>query len=271
MQALTKLISIAIVLVAAMAVGCPLAATAATKTICVGIVVDARSLDGPVSADCATVRDGSTGYDVLRAAGHTVEFRRDGLICTIDDRPADGCAGTDASHFWAYFHRAAGSSNWQYSNEGSTTYRPDNNETEGWVWRDGNDAKPANVPYRTICPQVSSPSPSPSIHRSPTSSPTEQPTRPASGAAAAAATPPPHDRSARHERQRTKETSTASPVVDSPSLAATPIASRSPRIAVSSVGSDGSSSPPYGLIAGAVVVVGLGGVAAVRWRRRGVD
>ena len=51
---------------------------------------------------------GATGVDVLEAGGHTVGFRHDGLVCTIDGLPKTGCAAVDDTHYWAYFHRAPG-------------------------------------------------------------------------------------------------------------------------------------------------------------------
>jgi MYXO-CTERM domain-containing protein len=246
-------------------VALPAAPVTAAKTICVGLVVDARSLDGPMSAKCTTVPDGSSGYDVLRAGGHTVGFRNDGIICTIDNRPSDGCAAVDAMHYWAYFHREPGSSSWSYSNEGATTYKPENEETEGWVWRDGDMAKPENVPYSTICPQTASPTPKP----------TPQPTSksPVTHAVAAPSTTPTGvttkkpSRAVHHTKRHVRHrgpTATAGP---------TTTASSSPPVTVAAVNSQSSddSGPPWGVIVGAVVVVGLGGAATLRWRRRGVE
>ena len=263
MFVLSKLGRLSISLLAVAGVALPATPAPAAKTICVGLVVDARSLDGPVSTKCTTVPDGSTGYDVLRAAGHTVGFRQDGIICTIDSRPSDGCAATDAMHYWAYFHREPHSSSWSYSNEGATTYKPENGETEGWVWRDGDMAKPSNVAYTTICPQTSSPTPRPSVtHVSPTSTPTT---------AATAQSPPaalPSKGAGRHKHHpaavRPRATPSPTPTTDTTSSPPVTIA------AVDSTSSDGSG-PPWGLIAGAVVVAGVAGAAALRWRRRGVE
>lgn len=256
-----KLARVAIVAVAVAGVAAPSAPAAAAKTICVGVVVDARWLDGPVSADCATVADGSTGYDVLKAAGHTVGFRQDGLICTIDNRPTDGCSKTDALHYWAYFHREPTSSSWSYSNEGATTYKPDNGETEGWVWRDGDMATPKDVPYTTICPQTSSPTPRPSTtHASPATaspSPTIGTTAPSPAAV--------HRVHRRTERKRH---------TPSPSTSPTATTSVSPPVTVAAVNTkphNGSSAPPWGLIAGVAAIGVIGGAAAWQVRRRGSD
>jgi hypothetical protein len=260
-----KLARIAIAAVAAAGVVTPTAPVAAATTICVGLVVDARPLGGPVSADCATVPGGSTGYDVLRAAGHTVGFRHDGLICTIDNRPADGCAATDAQHYWAYFHRKPQSSSWSYSNEGATTYQPDNGATEGWVWRNGDSATPKDVPYTTICPKTASPTPRPS---SPPPSASAQPTRSAhpQPVARTTKTTSPTAATRRSSHQRRSERRTTPPAVDpSPTSTAATVA------AITSKPGNGSSGPPWGLIAGAAVIAVFGGAAAGRWRHRGTE
>ena len=111
----------------------PAVPSSAARQICVAVVVDFRTLGGSVASTCAKVPDGTTGTQVLKAAGHTMTFRSDGLICTIDGQPAQGCSATDSSHYWAYWHRPAGSSTWQYSSEGSGTYQPANNSSDGWV------------------------------------------------------------------------------------------------------------------------------------------
>ena len=252
-----KLSRVAIVAVAVAGVVAPTAPAAATKTICVGLVVDARPLGGPAAAQCTTVPDGSTGYDVLRSAGHHVGFRQDGIICTIDNRPADGCAKTDALHYWAYFHREPKSSSWSYSNEGATTYKPDNGETEGWVWRDGDMATPKDVPYSAICPQSSSPSPSPR--------PTATHATPAAETTASTTPSPPAVQPRHRHAKRQKHTASPTPT------ATTAATTSSPPVTIAAVSSkphDGSSGPPWGLILGAAAVVGIGGAAGWQWRRR---
>jgi hypothetical protein len=266
---LTKLGRIALALAAVAGAALPAAPVAAAKTICVGLVVDARSLGGELSTDCTTVPDGSTGYDVLKAAGHTVGFRQDGLICTIDNRPADGCEATDAIHYWAYFHREAHASSWSYSSEGATTYQPDNGESEGWVWRNGDMAKPANVPYSTICPQAASPHPSAARstqsarpRATPSASQSPANTAPTTVSRSSAPTPSRPSRPARqHSPSATTQPAHEVPATTSPTAVA----------AITSPNSDGSSGPPWGLLLGLVVIAGLGGAAAFVWRRRSAE
>ncbi|MBV9486372.1 MAG: hypothetical protein JO246_09970, partial [Frankiaceae bacterium] len=179
--------------------------TASGSTICVALVVDGRNLGGGVSSACATVKKGATGVDVLRAEGHSVGFRQDGLICTIDNLPSSGCADVDDTHYWAYFHRAPGATSWTYSTEGASTYQPSNTSTEGWVYRDGGSlTPPENVPYASICKPKPTPKPAPSNTKSSKPKPRPIPTtsqshrRHHAGPTAATSTPVPTATSDQH-------------------------------------------------------------------------
>ena len=147
------------------------AARAATQPICVGVVVDFADLGGGTDASCAKVPAGSSGSEVLTAAGHRVTFDPrygDDFVCAIDGEPAGGCDSVDSSHFWAYYHRAPGSTAWHYSAEGPGTYEPADGSSEGWIYNDGQDPPPVppDVGYRSMCPQTASPAPSPTpTHR----------------------------------------------------------------------------------------------------------
>ena len=245
-----------------------------STTICVGLVVDGRALGSDVSTSCAKVAKGATGIDVLQAAGHTIGFRRDGLICTIDGLPADGCAGVDDSHYWAYFHRAAGSATWAYSTEGAATYQPANGATEGWVYDDGTANTPKNVPQTTICPPAtSSPSPSPTHPEHPTTHPKSTSSAPPTGNAATT-TPSGSATSA----PRTGGHHTPSPHAEPSSPTATPSSTHAPADpsaspSTTSAALAGSVTPAHpghggaGLILGMIVVLGLGALAIVRFRR----
>jgi hypothetical protein len=261
---LNKLGRLSIAALVVTGVALPAAPVAAAKTICVGLVVDARPAGGPMSAKCTTVPDGSTGYDVLRAGGHTVGFRNDGIICTIDNRPSQGCGTTDATHYWAYFHREPGSTSWSYSNEGATTYKPGNSETEGWVWRNGDMAKPQNVPYSTICPQTASPTPRPTVTH-------EQHVRATPTATSAPIPAPRHSSAVQPSASPHKRK--PHPARTIRTVAPTSSATSSPPVSIAAVNRSKSdrSGAPWGLIVGLLAVVGLGGAAALQWRRRGAD
>lgn len=128
-------------------------AAAATSggTICVGLLVDATSVGGRRSTGCAKVPAGSNGIDVLEAAGHSVTTQDNGgFVCAIDGVPASGCSANDDSHYWAYWHRAAGAGSWTYSSEGAASYRPAAGSTDGWVYDNGSSRRPGTVGQ--LCP-----------------------------------------------------------------------------------------------------------------------
>lgn len=271
--ALTSVVAVAAMAGAAGAT----AAQASSGTICVALVVDGTPLGSNVSTSCATVRKGATGVDVLEAAGHTLGYRSsDGLICTIDGLPKAGCSAVDDSHFWAYFHRAPGATSWTYSTEGAGTYRPANAATEGWVYRDGTKATPANVPYRQICKTVPTKSPSPTPTRQPTHHPTAAPTphhhrhvaspsaspRPSVTASLHRShRPAPPHANRRPHRQHRQQAKPASAPAPTPTISPTSAA----LVGGTTSGTSGGSST--GLIVGVVAVVVLGGAAAYRFRR----
>jgi hypothetical protein len=234
-------------------------------TICVALVVDGRSLGSNVTTTCAKVPKGSTGVDVLEAGGHSVSFRNDGLLCTIDGLPKSGCAGVDDTHYWAYFHRAPGSTKWVYSSEGASTYQPVNDSTEGWVYDNGKSLTPENVPYSQICTTKTSPKPttSPSPHRSATPPPAS-----ATATSTPATTPTPTpSHSRRHRSPRPHHSS--SPVGPTSAISA----SSSPRASTTSAALAGAIKPPANhhgwldLLIGLIVVAAVGIAALVRFRR----
>jgi cell division septation protein DedD len=238
------------------------AAAAPAKTaakICVALVVDGRSLGSDVTTSCAKVSKGATGVDVLEAGGHTVGFRSDGLLCTIDGLPKGGCKTVTDTHYWAYFHRAPGSTKWVYSTEGASSYEPANDSTEGWVYDNGTAVTPENVPYAQICKPKASPSPTPRSSGTPTShqtaaAPTKTPSPPTT-------TPTAHPSptaSHRHRSSRSPKTS-ATQVATSPSPSSGAL--------VGAVAPASNHHSWLGLLIGLVVVAALGVAAAIRFRR----
>jgi hypothetical protein len=146
----------------------PMPTTSAAQTICVALVVDFQALHGPVDSGCTRVPPGSTGYDVLRAGGHSFQVCSNGIIGTIDGKPANGCQIKDDNHFWGYWHRKPGSRTWTFSSYGAAAYHPGEGSTEGWVWENGSTTPPANVPYPAGCHTASTtPSASPSPRATP--------------------------------------------------------------------------------------------------------
>lgn len=255
------------------------AATSSHPTICVALVVDARSIGSDVSTSCAKVPKGASGLAVLQAGGHRVSFRADGLLCTIDGLPKSGCADIDDSHYWAYFHRAPGSTNWVYSSEGPASYQPVNDSTEGWVYDNGKALTPENVPYRRICTTPATPtaSASASVSARPSSTaPTGPPThasRPSSSprATVTSTSPAPHHppgaAGGRHHRHppAVAAAATSPATTDLPSSGSSPLPSSVPLTGGTDTSSHGSGR--IGLLLGVLVVVALGVAAFLRSRR----
>jgi hypothetical protein len=233
----------------------------AATTICVALVVDGRALGSDVSTSCATVAKGATGVDVLQAGGHTVGFRSDGLLCTIDGLPKGGCESVNDTHYWAYFHRAPGSTKWVYSTEGASSYEPANDSTEGWVYDNGTALTPQNVPYAQICKPKATPSPTPH----PSDTPTSHRTAAAPTQTSSPPTTKPTPTASRHRRspQPRKTASSAAQVAVK--------ASASPATTSGALaGAVAPASNHHGwldLLIGLAVVVALGAAAAVRFRR----
>lgn len=234
----------------------------ASSTICVALVVDDADLGGGVHTSCAKVPAGATGYDVLRAGGHTFTVCSNGVLGTIDGKPADGCHVKDNSHYWSYWHRAPGASAsaWTYSDEGAGTYQPRNMSTEGWAWQNGASRKPSAVPYSSICRPAATPSPTatqrpPSHHavtspaatvRPATGSPTPRPKTPHLHASAAAS---------------------SAPSTNALSASAPTSTGASTRPAVAAPHPHSASGPPAALLAGVGLAAAIGAGAFVLQRR----
>jgi hypothetical protein len=250
----------------------PMAAApaAAEDKICVALVVDYGDLGAGVDSDCVTVAAGSSGEQVLRAK-HSVGFRpnQPGFVCTIDGWPREGCGASTGEHYWAYFHRAPGSSSWTYSTSGASGYRPANRSTEGWVWLTRDDQKPADVAYSSICTPTATPThaPEPTATRptrdrhtattDPTSDATADPVGTTTGDR------PRHRASATPTGQTRRRPSAATSLA--PALTITP--STTATAAPLAADPGGGAGAPYGLAAGAAVVLGVGAAAAYRARR----
>ncbi len=228
------------------------------QTICVGVVVDARSLGGGLDSGCATVADGATGTKVLIAAGHTLTFRRDGVLCMIDGLPKEGCGRTDSSHYWSYWHRAPGGSTWTYSTQGPGTYRPADRSTEGWVWQSGGSegsSPPPDVGYDTACPPRTA---------TPTAT-SSSPPAPAAAQVTATATSPPAPAQTPASATPSSAPPSAAPSPPSAPPSATPSLTTSRATASGAASSSGGF--PVGLVVGLATVVLVGGGAAARNRR----
>ncbi|HVU60998.1 MAG TPA: hypothetical protein VHA79_06765 [Mycobacteriales bacterium] len=239
-----------------------------TTTICVGLIIDSHAIGGSVSDRCVNVRAGATGVGVLEAAGHSVTFRRDGLLCTIDGVPSSGCDDIDNTHYWAYFHRAPDATTWSYSNDNMSTYKPVNRSTEGWVYDNGTALTPTNVPAGQMCAGLLKPSRSPAPQPTKTHRAATHPRSPSASPKGSAprSMPPTSTPTKSHRRHHPASSAapTASDASATPSIETSPSATAA---AGDTAGTSGGGSAT-GVIAAAAVVAVIAGATVVGARRR---
>ncbi|HET7529806.1 MAG TPA: hypothetical protein VFJ98_02490 [Mycobacteriales bacterium] len=264
----------------AVLVGPPATGAQAQSTICVALVVDSSALGGDVDNGCTRVPSGATGYDVLRAGGHSWQVCDNGIIGEIDGRPANGCQVKDNNHFWGYWHRKPGSRTWTFSSYGAGYYHPGEGSTDGWVWEDGTTSPPADVAYPAGChspPSSPTPTPAPSTSSAGPAPHAGGGTAPAATHAPAAASPPAGSTTgarstrsdARHRRGSRTARSSARPTATDPTAAAPTSPPAAPTVEAvhrtRSADGSGSPAPALAAVAGAAL---LGAGAWWRSRRR---
>jgi hypothetical protein len=137
---------------------------AAASDVYVAVVVQFGSGAGapaPVVA-CVKVPQGSTDADALAAAvgQSNVGYSNSGLLCAIDNFPANGVANCTATsnqdyYYWSYWHGATGT--WSYANNGPAEQLASTGDVQGWRFQDPGPAgpsapAPSTAPsYATIC------------------------------------------------------------------------------------------------------------------------
>lgn len=245
----------------AMSAGIAAPARASTQ-ICVALVVDFTAFGGNVDTTCAHVTKGSSGSDVLTSA-HKVTFDPrygNDFVCAIDGVPANGCHGVDNTHYWAYYHRAPGSSTWQISNEGAGTYEPANASSEGWVYDNGdsNAPQPKNVPFPPNCRAATTSTTVASRSPSPTAAP---PTRPSATTPRPSPSPTPvrSTPSKTHLPDVTSPNPVTTMSVGPPSPSTTPVAIRAPHPSGRGI--------PWTTLGGVAAAVAIGLAAWMRAKR----
>lgn len=266
------------------------------------VVVDRGS---GAAARCATVGQGSTGLDALRAAGHDVRLDG-GFVCAIDGLPATGCGNrpSEGSAYWRYWHAPPGGA-WSYSQVGAGGYRlPSRCAVEGWVW---SDSPSSNTPPSVGAPQVlceapttttappttARPASAPPSTTGSASAPSPAGTPPAAGSSSASggaaapgvaadsaasdpsvvagsqgATAEVHDATTVPDAAEAPDGdgSTSSPEADV-GTADDADGDRVEAAAGSPVASSGEPAPPWGLAIGVLLIAGVGGGAWWRSRR----
>jgi hypothetical protein len=123
-----------------------------------GEVTELGPRPGDVETACVPWTDGFKGGYALRDAGFTMRFGPSGLLCAINEYPANGCGERTGQqyYYWSYWKAGPGESSWGYSTTGAATpIRA--GVTEGWRFVKGagsaNDPRPRHAPdHEAICP-----------------------------------------------------------------------------------------------------------------------
>ena len=141
----------------------------ASGQVCLGVVVDDGNGPAPTTQS-AQVAPGSSDLDAMNVAGDTVTQNNAGLVCAIDNYPANGlqnCLGTAGGlyYYWSYWQGDPYTNTWTYGEVGPAEHTVSDGQTyvEGWRYQDpGPDnpsaTKPAVTPaaaFAQACPGVS--------------------------------------------------------------------------------------------------------------------
>ena len=255
---------------------------------------------------CVPVPSSGDDADALAAAvgGNNVAYAGSGLLCAIDNYPANGVqncgqsAGSGDYDYWSYWHGSTGS--WVYASNGPAEQSASNpaDDVEGWRFQlnepaNQSDPVPSVTPsYAQICNASTEVAPAQSSSAPPTTTTTATASAPAVTPTTARTTPgavvPPTPTTAPNTRSKSVGASTSTSTTESASggTASTTTpgdpskteggghgSSDAHRAAEASPASDkspggGSSSSLLSLILVGAVVAALGGFALFRWRRR---
>jgi hypothetical protein len=132
------------------------------------------------------VGDPTSGLAAMRSAGFIPAFSPSGLVCQINGKP-DVCPRTPpTTAYWSYWHATPGGS-WTYSSIGAGSYNPAPGAVEGWSF--GAGQPPSIAPPAAVAP-APAPGPAPpssSPPAAPQPSPSRQGTSPAPGSKSATA------------------------------------------------------------------------------------
>jgi hypothetical protein len=267
----------------------------------VAVVVDFGSGSSMSSVSkCVPVASSAHDADALAAAvgSGNVAYNNSGLLCAIDDYPANGVqncgqsVGSGDYDYWSYWHGSTGS--WVYANNGPAeqSVASPANDVEGWRFQTDEPDNPSDPPpavassYAQICnASTEVPPPQPPSGAAPTTTTTTDapPSATATtGTTSAGSAQTTTTTTAVSTRPKSGvSTTTAVPGATTTTLGSGDTvsvggsshgSSGTHRSVVASAASHDSSGGPSSnflpAILIAVVVAALGGLALFRWRRR---
>jgi hypothetical protein len=287
-------------------------AASAADTVCMGIVIDYGKAPSPptsvvppaTTTQRVDVPPGSTDLDSLNTANDPFVLNGAGLVCAINNYPADGLQNCLASSngqffYWSYWQGNPATNTWTYAGEGPSSHTVNSGDTyvEGWTFQDpGPDnpsaTKPAVTPataFASACPGITPVSTSKTTTTT-TSAPLITPSGSQGGSTTTSVVTGAGSTSAGTSPTRASKSSGTT--TSSPKAGATPppgsggtttsvagpksskgtAETSTHKIALASTaphrGDGGPSDSALPIVLVGAVVVLLGGVAWFRWRRR---
>jgi hypothetical protein len=133
-----------------------LSAGAASGQVCTGVVVQDGSTSAP-SVQAADVDPGTSDLQAMSAAGDVPTQNNSGLVCAINNFPADGldkCLNAKGGKFfyWSYWQGNPDTDTWTYASVGPASHEisAGTDYVEGWRYQDpGADNPTAPAPAMT--------------------------------------------------------------------------------------------------------------------------
>lgn len=152
----------------------PVGPAAASGPVCMGVLIDDGNGSAPTT-QAALVAPGTSDLDAMSSDGDSVTENNAGLVCAINNYPANGlqnCLGTSGSlyYYWSYWEGDPYTNTWAYANVGPAEHTVGAGQTyvAGWRYQDpGADnptaTKPSVTPaaaFAQACPGVAPVAPS---------------------------------------------------------------------------------------------------------------
>ncbi|MFJ5265260.1 hypothetical protein ACIQAC_32820 [Streptomyces sp. NPDC088387] len=258
------------------------------------LAVDFSDWGGPILRSCGTTP--TTGYELLNQGGwRTTGTGHDGpaFICRIGysgfkngrqfpTAAEDDCVLTPpASAYWSYWHADPGKNDWEYSQLGAMLYKPKPGSVDLWIFGgtnvEGTEGRPTVRPdqlrARNANPTGDAAKP-PSEQKAPPLPPDvdtgPRPDRPETKAPGHTTTEPDEPKRSPSKKPKPRDSPEASPSTSAPQSAAATPSPGSAEVVDAAPAADaphdtGSVAP---VVAGAALVVLIGGTAAFVARRR---
>lgn len=284
----------------------PVSAGASGGQVCMGVVIDDGSGAAPAVQAANVTPDSTSDLQAMSTAGDVVTQNNSGLVCAINNYPANGlddCLSAKRGKFfyWSYWQGDPDTNTWTYASVGPASHDVGAGQdyVEGWRYQDPGPDNPT-APPPSVAPAVAfaqacsvttttttnggngggSGGGRRSRGSAPTTAPTTQPTTGASSgttrhggktgaqAVASTTTSKPSGSSAPPSSQASTSTTTSSTAAGAGSHSKS--ATSPTKLAAADTASHGQSGgdPVLPIIIVALIIMLLGGAAWFRWRRR---